>query len=158
MALLSNVANSVSVKIAGAFARPLYVCTDLRVPSGSRELCMAVASMSMFAQQVPGRSQYRCSECVKRAPVSDSTPLRILHLYARVSASDCGLTPLRMKEVRLVLNAPPDDWAWRASPPGLEPPPQCGQSAPAALQAQPAMSVHTQGKYWRYSEAKSDAI
>jgi hypothetical protein len=158
MAILSNVANSVSVEVAGAMARPLYVCTDLRGSSGSRELCMAAASMSKFAQQVPGRRQYRCSECVKRAPVSDSAPLRILHFYALVSASDCGLAPLRMKEVRLVLNAPPDNWAWRASPTGLELPPQCGQSLPAALQAQPALSKHKQGKYWRYSQAESDAI
>ena len=123
LAILSNGAKAVSVEVAGALARPLYVCTDLRGPSASRELCMAVASMSKFAQQVPGRSQYRCSECVKRAPVSDSKSLRILHVYALVSASDCGLTPLRMKEVRLVLNAPPDNWARRASPPCLEIPP-----------------------------------
>ena len=146
-AIPSNVATAVSVEVAGVLARPLYVCMDRSGP----EPCMAVASMSEFIQQVPGRKQYRCSECMKRTPVSDSVPLRVLHLYALVAASDSGLTPLRMKQVRLVLTAPPDTWTWGSDV-------QSGQALPATWQAQPTLIKDTRGTHWRYSQAESDAI
>ena len=80
---------------------------------------MSTASMSRFIEQARGRLHYRCTDCVANdagVPVSDSTPLRVLHLYALISTEDGSLTPLRMKEVRMVVSAPPDTWSWRVAP------------------------------------------
>ena len=110
-----------------------------------------MASMSEFVRQTSGRWPYLCNECVASGagvPVSDSEPLRVLHLYALVSARDGGLTPLRMKAVRLVLRAPPANWAW-----GVD----LGAVLGPAV-AQPAVAHETRGRSWRYSGAESDAI
>ena len=107
VAMLRKVTSAVGVDVAGLLARPVYACTNIRGHGG---MCMSVASMSEFVQQGSGRGPYLCQECVSSGaglPVSDSKPLRVLHLYALVSARDGGLTPLRMKAVRMVLRAPP---------------------------------------------------
>ena len=91
---------------------------------------------------------------MQREPVSNDDPLRALHLYALVRARDGGLTPLRMKAVRLVLNAPPDDWAWNAEP-------HCGDASAGELQvgpAWPSLTKDSRSMHWRYSEDESDAI
>ena len=49
------------------------------------------------------------------APVSDSAPLRVLHLYVTVAATDGLPTPVRMKPLPVVLEAPPDTFAWHSS-------------------------------------------
>ena len=94
---------------------------------------------------------YRCSKCVQREPVSNDDPLRALHLYALGRARDGGLTPLRMKAVRLVLNAPPDDWTWNAHP-------QCGEASGRELRACPILTKDCRNKHWRYTELESEAI
>ena len=112
---------------------------------------MSVASMSYLVQQAAGRQQYRCAQCIADAeevPVSDSTPLRVLHLYVLVSARDGGLTPLRMKALRLVVEAPPDKWAW-----GEEP-----VTPPDPILAAPIRVDDRKGKLWRYNAQESDAI
>ena len=112
---------------------------------------MSVASMSYLVQQAAGRQQYRCAQCIADAeevPVSDSTPLRVLHLYVLVSARDGSLTPLRMKAMRLVVSAPPDRWAW-----GME----LG-TLPEPTLAQPVMVDDNVGKHWRYNTQENDAI
>ena len=65
--------------------------------------------------QLPApRKHYLCAKCKNelKAPVSDSAPLRVLHLYITVAATDGLPTPLRMKPIPVVLEAPPDSWAW----------------------------------------------
>ena len=86
-------------------------------------------------------------QAAQGVPITDRKPLRVLHLYALVSARDGGLTPLRMKAVRLVLRAPPASWAW-------------GVDLGAVLEsvvAQPVVAHETRGRSWRYSDAESDA-
>ena len=117
--LIGEAARAVDVEVAGYLARPLYVCTNA-LPEAKNEMCMSTASMSRFIQQAPGRVHYRCSDCVAKSvgvPVSDSTPVRVLHLYALIATRDDGATPMRMKPVRLVVHAPPDTWQWGASAP-----------------------------------------
>ena len=148
VAMLRKVTSAVGVDVAGLLARPMYACTNIRGHGG---MCMSVASMSEFVQQGSGRGPYLCQECVASGagvPVSDSKPLRILHLYALVSARDGGLTPLRMKAVRMVLRAPPANWAWRVD---------LGAVLGLVL-AQPAVAHEARGRSWRYSDAESDAI
>ena len=148
MTQLSEIASAVSLNVAGLLARPLYVCTNYRQALPA-EMCMSVASMSQFVQQAPGRQHYRCAGCTASAegvPVSDSTPLRVLHLYILVSAQDGGLTPLRMKSLRLVVEAPPNRWAWGEELGAL----------PEPTLAQPVWS--STGKHWRYNAEESEAI
>ena len=80
--LVGDAAAAVNVAVAGYLARPLYVCTNAS-PSSENGMCMSIASMSRFVQQAPGQVHYRCSACVAKSegvPVSDSAPLRVLHL------------------------------------------------------------------------------
>ena len=115
---------------------------------------MSTASMSRFIEQARGRLHYRCTECVSKdagVPVSTRTPLRVLHLYALISTEDGGLTPLRMKEVRIVVSTPPDTWGWSvASAPELH-------SDPYML-AQPKPSSDTRGNIFHYSGEEPDAL
>ena len=58
---------------------------------------------------------YRCGKCAAKdggEPASGSLPLRVLHLYALVGTGGSAPTPLHMRPVRLVLAAPPPQWAW----------------------------------------------
>ena len=110
---------------------------------------MSVASMSKFVQQTGGRRHFRCQECVERAgdgPVSGS-PLRVLHLYVLVSATDRGLTPLRMKPLRLVVEAPPDKWGWGV--PGSD------STLPEPTPAKPGLEDDNEGKLWRDNAEES---
>jgi hypothetical protein len=43
-------------------------------------------------------------------------PLRVLHLYVTVAATDGLPTPVRMKPLAVVLQAPPDCFAWGKVP------------------------------------------
>ena len=85
--LLTNVAAAVDLELQGFLARPLYVCTST-IGSDSR-MCMSVASMSQLITHEEGRLHYRCGHCVNKdagQPASGSSPLRVLRLYALVSA------------------------------------------------------------------------
>ena len=152
--LLGKVTSAVSLDVAGFLARPLYVCTNNREfpdTSTSPEMRMSIALMSKLAQQARGRLHYRCKDCIERAgeePVSDSSPLRVLHLYVLVSAGDGGLTPLRMKPLRLVVEAPPDDWGWGED---IVPPRD-------SIMAEPTRVEHSKGELWQYSGQESAAI
>ena len=100
--------------------------------------------------QKPQKVHYRCSACVAKSegvPVSDSAPLRVLHLYALIATRDDGATPMRMKPVRLVVHAPPDTWQW-------------GASAPASGSLQDVEMAHpTQsGALFLYNKKESDAL
>ena len=151
--LVGDAAAAVDVAVAGYLARPLYVCTNAK-PSSKHGMCMSIASMSRFVQQAPGQQHYRCSACVAKsagAPVSDSAPLRVLHLYALIATRDDDATPMRMKPVRLVVHAPPDTWKW-------------GTSAPASGRAsgnlQDVEMAHPtqRGALFVYNKKESDAL
>ena len=90
--------------------RPLYVCTARPYEKTPDRLCMSTASMSPLMQLSAARKHYLCARCEKnvKAPVSDSAPLRVLHLYVTVAATDGDPTPLRMKPLPIILEAPPD--------------------------------------------------
>ena len=65
--------------------------------------------------QLPAaRKHFLCAKCKNklRAPVSDSAPLRVLQLYITVAATDGQPTPLRMKPLPVVVEAPPDSFTW----------------------------------------------
>ena len=82
-------------------------------------------------------------------PVSDSAPVRVLHLYALISTKGAGLTPMRMKAVRLVVSAPPDTWSW-------------GVTAAPDLQgmsmAHPARVTDRHSDFFRYNKKESDHL
>ena len=150
-ALLGNVASMVSLKVAGLLARPLFACTSYR-QAPVAGMCMSVASMSRFVQQTEGRQHYRCAECAQALPGQDSgapgsPPLRLLHLYILVSDRHGGPTPLRMKPLRLVVQAPPDEWAWGVEPGAL----------PEPTLAHPTRAQEAKGKHWRYNARESQA-
>ena len=109
-----------------------------------------IATETTSAQQAPGQVHYRCSACVAKSagvPVSDSAPLRVLHLYALIATRDDDATPMRMKPLRLVVHAPPDTWKW-------------GGSAPASSNLQDVeMADPTEsGALFLYNKKESDAL
>ena len=111
---ISQHVGAVALELRGFLARPLYFCT---ASSGSKgEMCMSLASMSQLVKHTEGRQDYRCRKCAanasEREPASSSLPLRVLHIYALVGTSGPAPTPLHMQPVRLVVTAPPEDWAW----------------------------------------------
>ena len=151
--LVGDAAAAVDVTVAGYLARPLYVCTNAK-PSSEHGMCMSIASMSRFVQQAPGQVHYRCSACVAKSagvPVSDSAPLRVLHLYALIATRDDGATPMRMKPVRLVVHAPPDTWKWGASAPAPG-------RAPGSLQDVEMAHPTQSGALFLYNKKESDAL
>ena len=99
-----------------------------------------------------GRVHYRCSDCVAKTvgvPVSDSAPVRVLHLYALISTKVAGLTPMRMKAVRLVVSAPPDTWSWGVTVvPDIQ-----GMSM-----ANPDRATDRRSDFFRYNKKESDAL
>ena len=150
---VGDAAAAVDVVVAGYLARPLYVCTNAK-PSSEHGMCMSIASMSRFVQQAPGQVHYRCSACVAKSagvPVSDSAPLRVLHLYALIATRDDGATPMRMKPVRLVVHAPPDTWKWGASAPASG---RASGSLQDVVLAHPTQS----GALFLYNKKESDAL
>ena len=84
-------------------------------------------------------------------PVSDSAPLRVLHLYALIATSDGGATPMRMKPVRLVVHAPPDTWKWGASAPA-------SGRASGNLQDVEIAHPRQSGALFLYNKKESDAL
>ena len=149
--LIGDAARAVDVEVAGYLARPLYVCTNAS-PKSKNEMCMSIASMSRFVQQAPGQVHYRCSDCVAKSagvPVSDSTPLRVLHLYALIYTKDGDFTPMRMRPVRLVVCAPPDTCRW-------------GGTVTANLQdesmANPTQATERRSDFFQYNKEESDAL
>ena len=151
--LLADVATAMDLELQGFLARPLYACT---ASSGSdRLMCMSVALMSPQITHVEGRLHHRCNHCVQKdagVTASGSFPLRVLHLYALVGVGGHAPTPLHSKPVRLVVAAPPPDWAWGIH--GVWPD-RPRFDSPAAL---PERAEDSRGKHWRYSPAESDAI
>ena len=147
---ISQAVRAVDLELCGFLARPLYVCT---ASSGSEgEMCMSVASMSQLIMHSEGRQHYRCRKCVGdaclREPASGSLPLRVLHLYALVGTGGHAPTPLHMRPVRLVVAAPPAEWAW-------------GQDrllGGGVSDASPEQGFDSVGAHWRYNEAESTAI
>ena len=151
--LVGDVATAVDVTVAGYLARPLYVCTNAK-PSSEHGMCMSIASMSRHIQQAPGQVHYRCSACVAKGegvPVSDSAPLRVLHLYALIATRDDDATPMRMKPVRLVVHAPPDTWKWGA------PAPASGTVSGSPQDVEVAHPTQS-GALFRYNKKESDAL
>ena len=116
---------------------------------------MSVASMSQLIRHAEGRLLYRCTKCAGDAslgePASGSVLLRVLHLYALVGTGGHAPTPLHMRPVRLVVAAPPAEWAWGLSDV------TCvlagGQSA-----AKPKQGWDSDGQHWCYDGAESTAI
>ena len=110
---------------------------------------MKFASMSQFISEDGDRVHFRCAGCAAgNTPVSDSAPLRVLHLYALVDAGTAGPTPVRTKPVRLVLPAPPRSWAWGV--PRIMPSP-VGVANPRELEDE-------SGPYYEYGPEASEAI
>ena len=87
----------------------------------------------------------------EREPASGSVPLRVLHIYALVSASGPAPTPLHMPAVRLVVTAPPAEWDW-----GLGDATEVLTDERSA--ASPKQGWDTGGAHWRYNDAESSAI
>ena len=116
-------------------------------------MCMSVANMSQLITHQEGRLHYRCGNCVNNdagQPTSGSRPLRVLHRYALIAASDQARTPLHSKPVRLVVDAPLAKWAW-----GRE----LRDDDHARIEiALPERAKDSRGEHWRYSSAESDAI
>ena len=109
--------------------------------------CTSRASMSRIFQGGPGRGEYLCSKCARRgegAPVSDCAPLRALLLYAVTAVGDDEDIAVRMKPVRIVLSAPPNQWGWGT--------PQ--MDGPELQMAQPEWREPE----WRYKPFESDQI
>ena len=121
MSKLAKAATAVSVDVTGVLGRPLYVCTAPKAPvsdSAPEWLCLSTATMSPLLQLAAARKHYLCAKCNNdgKAPVSGSAALRVLHLYVTVAAKDGLPTPLRMKAVPVVLEAPPDTFGWNVAP------------------------------------------
>ena len=103
-------------------------------------------------------AQCRCTTCPQcisfrqpGVPVSDSAPLRVLHLYALIATRDDGATPMRMKPVRLVVHAPPDTWKWDASAPASG---RASGSLQDVEMAHPTQS----GALFLYNKKESDSL
>ena len=114
MSKLANAAAEVSLEAVGVLGRPLYVCTARPHENAPEHLCMSTAAMSPLMQLSAGRKHFLCAKCENklRVPVSDRTPLRVLQLYITVEATDGQPTPLRMKPLSVVVEAPPDSFTW----------------------------------------------
>ena len=153
MGKITKAVESVALELCGFLARPLYVCT---AHSGSEgRMCMSVASMSHFIMHTEGRQHYRCKKCAREAsvgePASGSLPLRVLHLYALVGTGGHAPTPLHMRPVRLVVAAPPAEWAWGLSD-------VTGVLAGGQSAAEPKQGWDSDGQHWCYNGAESTAI
>ena len=83
-----------------------------------------------------------------REPASGSLPLRVLYLYALVGTGGHAPTPLHMRPVRLVVAAPPAEWAWGQDPVGDF----------RGSDASPEEGLDSVGAHWRYNEAESTGI
>ena len=59
---------------------------------------------------------------------------------------------MSMKEVRLVVSAPPDNWAWGKDMHQLL------SDLPDMVLAKPTEAKDRRGKHWRYTKEESDAI
>ena len=142
---------TLNLELRGFLARPLYVCTA----GEYGRMCMSVASMSKLIMHSEGRQHYRCGNCAAEdwgEPASGSLPLRVLHLYALVGAGDSAPTPLHMRPVRLVLTAPPAQWAW-----GVDP--LTDDLRDLDMDAvSPELGHDSRGRHWRYNEDDSRAI
>ena len=114
MSELHKVVADMSLEVVGVLGRPLYVCTARKRGRSSERLCMSIASMSPLMQLSAARKHYLCAKCKdeQNAAVSVNAPLRVLHLYVTVAAADGLPTPVRMKPLPVVLEAPPDSFAW----------------------------------------------
>ena len=150
---LLQAVRAVALELRGFLARPLYVCT---ASSGSKgQMCMSVASMSQLIMHTEGRQHYRCRKCAGdaslREPASGSLPLRVLHVYALVGTGGHAPTPLHMRPVRLVVVAPPADWAW-----GVDRAP--GAVVDVHFTASPEPAMDSRGRHWRYNDAESRAL
>ena len=122
---LKDAVTSLSLEVVGVLARPLYVCTSTPHAIKPEMLCMSTAAMSPLVQLAQARQHYRCAKCAKceqtTTPVSDSgPPLRVLDLYVTVAGPNGAPTPVRMKPTRVVVEAPPDSFAWGKTPPAME--------------------------------------
>ena len=152
---ISQHVDSLGLELRGFLARPLYVCTASSGRNG--EMCMSLASMSQLVKHAEGRREYRCRKCAKKAserePASGSGPLRVLHIYALVSTSGPASTPLHMPAVRLVVTAPPEDWAWCRSPEDWS-----VYNGGARSTAWPTQGVDSRGAHFRYNDAESRVI
>ena len=129
----------------GFVARLLYVCVQFRQDDQKPGCCMVVASMSKFVQQWQGRLRYRCNNCAAlSAPASGSAAMRMFHLYPTVT-SEHGAMPMKCKELRLFVSAPPSQWAWGVELAKPEPP-------------ELAQPENLNNKDFKFNEAESDAI
>ena len=100
--------------------------------------------------------QYLCAICTMQShcakePESDNLALRILHLYILISAEDGELSPLRMRPVSVVLEPPPDAWAWGVNPEEISDYYDCAPAKPRLIR-------NDKGKHWQYSADESKAI
>ena len=151
--LLADAVAAVDLELRGFLARPLYVCTS--TSGRDRLMCMSVASMSKLIMHREGRLHYRCGKCMAKAagePASGSSLLRVLHLYGLVGTDGPALTPLHSRLVRLVVAAPPAQWAWgeqfrEDDLPDLD-----------SRGASPERGSDSRGVHWRYQAADSNAI
>jgi hypothetical protein len=151
------------LEIAGVVGRPLYVCTS-RLHGDPNRLCMATAAMAPIMQLGAAREHYRCCKCKEAgtapgsasAPVSeDDKPLRVLHLYVTVTASQDGQhTPVRTKPLAVVLQAPPDCFGWGKVPIDVDDGPA---AVPSRLNVKSRSSGFNEAAYLFDSEA-SNAI
>ena len=138
------------LEVAGFIARPLYVCTT-KVGHNLR-MCLSLASMSKLMTQSGERSHYRCRKCVELkngAPNCHESPKRVLQLYALVHTGVSKPTPVRMRPVRLVLFAPPEQWAWGEDP---------SQHRVSPKPGNPERIFDSRGYHWSYELEESDAI
>ena len=145
--VLTGIMENVGLLLGGVVARPLYKCMGSR-PGGA---CMSMASMSRIFQGGPGRGEYLCSNCARRAqgmPVSDSAPLRALMLYAVTAVGDGEGHAVRMAPVRIVVSAPPAQWGWGRPAVGPE----------ELQEAQPDWQQLGRVGQWRYSPRDSEQI
>ena len=114
MSSLRELAANAALEIVGVLGRPLYACTARPYENAPEQFCMAPAAMSPLLQLSAARKHFLCPKCKKELRVSGagSVPLRVLHLYITVAATDGRPTPLRMKPLAAVVEAPPDSFAW----------------------------------------------
>ena len=118
-------------------------------------MCMSVASMSPLIIHTEARHHYRCRKCAGNVsledPASGSVALRMLYLYPLVGADGHASTGVHTQPVRLIVTAPPAEWAW------------CEGDATEVLTdersaASPKQGWDTGGAHWRYNDAESSAI
>ena len=73
----------------------------------------------------------------------------MLHLYILVATRNQDLTPLRMKAVTIVVEAPPDEWGWGQ--------PDISVSQDTVQVGNPVEKGETK-KYWLFNPSDSKAI